>query len=237
VTDQALDDYFREAASWDADRTLQAIRRARVACTVASAGWLCAVMAVITLLLLMPLKTVEPYVIRVDNSTGIVDVVPMYEGHAEMGETVARYLLTHYITICEGFNYSTAERDYEECGAYHSAKRNQEWYALWTQGNPNSPLNRYKDGTTVRAQITAVVFFKRANGLSEIAQVRYIKGTRPPGSAEKITHWIATIEYAYVTPSRDPKARQWNPLGFRVTDFQAEAESVADTSVLSAPTS
>ena len=60
------------------------------------------------LALMMPLKTVEPYVIRVDNSTGIVDIVPMYAGHAEMGEAVARFLLTHYITVCEGFSYATA---------------------------------------------------------------------------------------------------------------------------------
>jgi type IV secretion system protein VirB8 len=62
-------------------------------------------------------------VIRVDNSTGIVDVVPMYAGHAEIGESVARYLLSHYVTTCEGFSYATAERDYEECGAYHTARQ------------------------------------------------------------------------------------------------------------------
>jgi type IV secretion system protein VirB8 len=235
VSEGTLDGYFQEAASWDIDRMAHAIRRARVAWAVAAAGWVCAVVIAVALLLLMPLKRVEPYVIRVDNSTGIVDIVPMYAGHADMGETVARYLLTHYVTVCEGFNYATAERDYQECGAYHTAKRNQEWYALWTQGNPNSPLNRFKDGTTVRAQVTSVIFFKRANGLTELAQVRYLKGTRPPGSVEQLTHWIATIEYAYVAPSHDPKSRQWNPLGFRVTDFHAEAESMADTSVLAAP--
>jgi type IV secretion system protein VirB8 len=236
VSDETLEGYFREAASWDIDRTAQAIQRARIAWAVAAAGWVSTVVAAVALLFLMPLKTVEPYVIRVDNSTGIVDIVPMYAGHAEMGETVARYLLTHYITVCEGFSYPTAERDYEECGAFHTAKRNQEWYALWTQGNPQSPLNRFKDGTTVRAQVTSVIFFQRANGLTELAQVRYIKGTRPPGSTEQISHWIATIEYAYVAPSHDPKSRQWNPLGFRVTDFHTEAESIADTSTQPAPT-
>ena len=35
--------------------------------------------------------------------------VPLYAGHAEIGETVARYLLTHYVTVCEGFSYATAE--------------------------------------------------------------------------------------------------------------------------------
>ena len=44
---------------------------------------------------------------------------------------MTRYFLTHYVTVCERFNFSTAESDYEECGAFHSAQRNQAWYALW----------------------------------------------------------------------------------------------------------
>ena len=230
-----LQSYFREAMSWDIDRAAQGIGRTRIAWAVAGLGWLCAIAASAALALMMPLKTVEPYVIRVDNSTGIVDIVPMYVGHAEMGETVARYLLTHYVTVCEGFSYSTAERDYEECGAYHSAKRNTEWYNLWNQTNPASPLNLNKDGSVIRVQVTAVTFFRKANGTSELAQVRYIKGRSLLGAAEQLTHWIATIEYAWVTPSRDPKSRQWNPLGWRITDFHTEPETLADTSSVSAP--
>src|SRR5262249_30896212 len=160
--------------------------------------------ASVSLAFLAPLKTVEPYVIRVDNSTGIVDIVPMYAGHAEIGETVARYLLTHYITVCEGFSYATAERDYEECGAYHTAKRNQEWYAQWNPSNLQSPLNVYRDGTVVRTQVTAVTFFHKTDSRPasttgtppvELAQVRYLKSRRPPGGTEHLTHWIATLEY------------------------------------------
>jgi type IV secretion system protein VirB8 len=234
VSDE-LASYFKEAVSWDIDRTAQTIQRARIAWGVAGAGWLCALAASAALALMMPLKTVEPYVIRVDNTTGIVDIVPMYAGRAEIGETVARYLLTHYVTVCEGFSYATAERDYEECGAYHTARRNQEWYTLWNQANPASPLNLNKDGSVVRVQVTAVTLFRKSNGMSELAQVRYLKGRRPPGGTEQLTHWIATIEYAWVTPSRDPRARQWNPLGWRVTDFHIEPESLSETSSVSAP--
>ena len=91
------------------------------------------------LMLLMPLKHVEPFVVRVDNATGIVDVVPVYQGRHGMQEAVTRYLLTHYVTVCERFNYATAESDYEECGAFHTAQRNQAWYALWNPNNPHRP--------------------------------------------------------------------------------------------------
>ena len=117
--------YFREAAAWDTDRISAAHRSVRVAWRVAAGGWLCAVAGSIALIVVMPLKRVDPFVVRVDNATGIVDVVPVYGGTATLDQAVTRYFLTHYITICERFNFATAESDYEECGAFHAAQRNQ----------------------------------------------------------------------------------------------------------------
>ena len=147
---------------------------------VAAAGWLAPWRARWRSLLLMPLKRVDPFVVRVDNSTGIVDVVPVYAGRATPEEAVTRYFLTHYVTVCERFNFATAESDYEECGAFHSAQRNQAWYALWTATNPASPLNVHKDGSTVRVQVKSVSFFTRASGL-----VRSCPGALPEGSRAK----------------------------------------------------
>ena len=97
--DAALEAYFAEAASWDADRIAQTRRITRIAWWVAGAGWTCAIATSFALMLLMPLKRVDPFVIRVDNSTGLVDVVPVYVGQAEMPETVARYFLDHYVIL------------------------------------------------------------------------------------------------------------------------------------------
>jgi type IV secretion system protein VirB8 len=222
-----IGDYFREAQSWDADRNALLLRSMRIAWRVAAAGWLCAIAATVAISVMMPLKTVEPFVIRVDGSTGIVDVVPTYTGTASPDESVTRYFLTHYVSICERFNFSTAESDYEECGSFHSAQRNQAWYSAWAATNPASPLNVHKDGSSVRVQVQAVSFFTRASGIADLAQVRYVKAlSSGPGAEEKFTQWIATIQFAYAEPARDPKVRRWNPLGFKVIDFRSEPEVI-----------
>jgi type IV secretion system protein VirB8 len=227
-TATALEGYFQEAASWDADRLAQARRGTRSAWRVAAAGWVCAVASSVALLLMMPLKRVDPFVVRVDTSTGIVDVVPVYTGQAGVEQSVTRYFLTHYVTVCQRFNFATAESDYEECGAFHSAQRNQAWYALWNPSNPSSPLNLHKDGSTVRVQVESVSFFTRSSGVADLAQVRFLKAESPgDGAPERFTHWIATIQYAYTAPSKDPKVRRWNPLGFRVVELTAEPEIIA----------
>jgi type IV secretion system protein VirB8 len=234
--DLALRTYFDDSASWDLDRAAQAARSARVAWFVAAAGWLCAVAGALGITFLAPLKTVAPFVIRVDNTTGVVDVVPMYAGTSQMPETVTRFLLKHYIDVCERFNFATAERDYEECGAFHAARRNQEWSALWAVSNPRSPLNLYRDGTTVESRVTSITFFTRANGVADIAQVRYVKGKRSgDGGDEQLTHWVTTIQYAYVEPSKDPGARELNPLGFRIVDFKPEEEALPPVVQSTAP--
>ena len=226
----SLDEYFRQASSWDTDRVAEVRRSRAAAWRVAAGGWICALACAVALALLMPLKRVDPFVVRVDGSTGVVDVVPVYSGNATMDETVTRYFLTHYVMVCERFNFASAESDYEECGAFHTAKRNQTWYALWATSNPISPLNVHKDGSTLRVQVESVSFFQKASGVSDTAQVRYLKAERQSGGAqERFTHWIATVQYAYAEPAKDPMIRRWNPLGFKIVDFRAEPEVLSET--------
>lgn len=223
--DPELQAYFAEAASWDLDRDAMQRRSARIAWWVAGAGWVATLALVGGLVSLLPLKRVEPFVIRVDNASGMVDVVPVYVGQEAMPEAVSRYFLTHYVTVCERFNFPTAESDYEECGAFHTPQRNQVWYTAWAKTNPNSPLNLYRDGTTVEARVTSVSFFTRSDGVTDLAQVRYVKAKRQAGSSEEERrYFIASIRYSFASPPSEPGMRRWNPLGFKVIDFRPEPE-------------
>jgi type IV secretion system protein VirB8 len=221
----AVEAYLEEAMSWDLDRTRALRSQARRAWWVAGIACGTAVLAVGALWALTPLKQVVPFVVRVDNTTGVVDVVPALEGPAAMSETVTRYLLTHYVTVCERFNLATAESDYAECGAFHTPALNAAWAAKWARGNPQSPLNRYQDGTELSVSVRAVSFLERAHGRPDLAQVRYsILRSAGGGATAEVTQWIVTIPYAYVAPSSDPAVRRWNPLGLRLLAFHPERE-------------
>jgi type IV secretion system protein VirB8 len=226
-------EYLSESASWDADRRALECRSRRTAWIIASIAVFTTCMAIAALLLMVPLKRVEPYVIRVDNTTGVIDIVPPYVGNSTPADAVTRYLLTHYVSTCERFSIAIAEEDYTECGAFHSPQRNQQWAAQWATGNPESPLNRFKDGTTVRVNVQSVSFFERATGRTDLAQVRFVKATRAGGTGpDLLTHWIATIHYAYGKPPSDIRSRQWNPLGFRILDMQIEPELIESSAAI-----
>jgi len=62
--------------------------------------------------------------------------------------------------------------------------------------------------------------------VADLAQVRYLKAERQGTAAERITYWIATVQYAYGAPSKEVKTRRWNPLGFKIIEFKSEPEVV-----------
>ena len=227
--DPAVEAYLEEARTWDLDRREQAARSVRRAWAVTFVSLSVTVLAVGAVLGLTPLKRVDPFVIRVDNTTGVVDIVPTYRGDGPVSELVTRQLLTSYVTARERYALAVAEADYDTVAAFQTAPLNQAWVTQWDRANPDSPLNAYRDGTTARVQVQSITFLKRASGPDDLAQVRFVRAVRPGGNGqERLTHYIATIQYGYGAPSRNDQTRALNPLGFRVMEYRREAEVVTE---------
>jgi type IV secretion system protein VirB8 len=226
--DPALETYLSSARSWEVDRASRAESSARRAWVVAGVAAAVALLCAAAVAGLTPLKQPVPVIIRVDNTSGVVDLVPPHDGTTDVGQTVTRHLLTGHVTARERYFYGTAESDYELVAAQNAPALNQHWATLWDRANPQSPLNLYKDGTTVRVQIRSISFLKLDSGRENVAQVRFTKYARAGGTGdEQATHWLSTIEFAYAKPSADEKARSLNPLGFRIVEYRREPEVVA----------
>jgi len=227
--DDTLEAYLAAGQRWDADIIARAERSRDRAYWVAAGFGLLAALALVALAGLTPLKSVQPYVIRVDSSSGVVDVVPTYAGKSELPDLVTRHLLHSYVVARESYFYAMAERDYNVVGAYQSAPLNAKWLEVWDRNNPDSPLVKYKDGTTVRAQVNSISFLQRADGTRDLAQVRFYTATRIGGVGnEHLQHWISTLQYAFAEPSKDEQIRVLNPMGFRIVDYRREPEIVSE---------
>lgn len=68
-----LDKYFSDAKGWDFDRVSKANKQKRLAYIVGASGVVSG-LAVLVWHVAMPLRSVEPYVIRVDRQTGGINV-------------------------------------------------------------------------------------------------------------------------------------------------------------------
>ena len=60
----------------------------------------------------------------------------------------------------------------------------------------------------MRAQVTSVSFFKRANGVADLAQVRYVKAKRAAGGADEEVDALDRDDSVRLRrPSTDPEGR------------------------------
>ena len=146
--------------------------------------------------------------------------------------SVTRFLVTQYVTERERFIPALAETDYEQVGAYHTAAMNQGWATTWARSNPESPLNRFTDGTVVQAQVQAVSFLRHVRGEPDLIQVRFLSELqRGANASTERSHFVATLQVAFAAPSTDVRIRALNPLGFKVLEYRREPEVVEASAV------
>ena len=197
-----LKDYFDNARRWEQDLLLTAQRSKRLAWFVATGACVLATAAVGAVAALAPLKTVEPFVIRVDNATGIVETVAaLGTSPRSYDEAVTKYFLGRYVRSREGFSQAEAASNFQTVALLSS----------------QSEVLHGRFGV-------AEVRIKAISLLADnLASVRFLKESRK-GEEIKVTHWIATLTFAYVNAPVSSTDRLINPLGFLVSEYRADPE-------------
>jgi type IV secretion system protein VirB8 len=212
-------DYFKASKRFDEDMTATAERSVKVAYTVAASSVGVSVLLAGALIGLTPLKTVEPFVIRVDNSTGIVDVVTALTGPRTYDDAVTRYYAAKYVQGREGFVASEAEPTFKAVTLMSASAEQQRFVDGYGRSSGTSPHVVYKGGATSRVSVKSISMLAK-----NVAAVRYLR-TVTRGDEVKTTHWIATLTISFSGEAMSAGDRLINPLGFQVTDYRADAEA------------
>ncbi|SES42221.1 virB8 family protein [Rhizobium sp. NFR03] len=219
ITSDTLKSYFDKARRYDQDRLLRVERSARIAWCIATAASVVAALAVFSVAALTPLKTVEPFVIRVDNSTGIVDVVSALTSTAgSYDEAVTKYFAARYVRAREGYVQSEAEENFRTVSLLSSAAEQTRFANLYSGSNPDSPQNLYGRNATSEITVKSISLIS-----ADVVSVRYIR-TVARGEETTMTHWVATLTYAYTNAPMSSTDRLTNPLGFVVSEYRADPE-------------
>ena len=216
-----LKSYFDKARLFDQDRMIQVERSARIAWGVAIIASVLAGISIFAVAALTPLKTVEPFVVRVDNSTGIVDVVSALTTTAgSYDEAVTKYFAAKYVRAREGYVWSEAEENFRTIALLSTQPEQARFAALYRGGNPESPQNIYGRSASARINIASISLIN-----SKVVSVRY-KRTVTRGEEVRTTHWVATLTFSYVNAPMSSTDRLVNPLGFAVSEYRADPEGI-----------
>lgn len=218
--DEDLKSYFAEAQSWDRDRFVAAARSKRIAWIVASIAIALAIVAVLAITALTPLKTVVPYVVTVDRSTGATDVTQELRGDKSItyDEAIRKYFLADYVRAREGWIPQAREEFFRKVLALSAREEQARWTAFYKKDNPDSPQNQFTANDAVFVAIRSVAFIS-----PNVAQVRFVKRLERDQQAIE-TPAIATITFDVLSKPETESGRYANPLGFQVKSYRADAE-------------
>ena len=222
VASSDLKAYFAEARSWDQDRLQAAERSKRFAWAVAAAACAVAVVSVGAVAALSPLKSVQPFVVRVDRSSGAVDVINGLKGGDRLTyeEAVTKYWLGLYVRARESWLPGAAEADFRQVSIMSTTPEQNRWADFFRTTNPSSPQVVWGATAETQVEIRAVSFVSPS-----VADVRFHRVVRQSGQ-EVASDWISTIAFAYTKAPMGEADRLRNPLGFQVTSYRADPEVV-----------
>lgn len=231
---EELEGYYREAETWSADREAQRQRSQRVAWIIAGGASLIAVLEAFALIMLTPLKTVEPYTLMVDRQTGYVQALkPLDQDKLTADAALTRSFLVQYVIARESFDIDALGADYRKVALWSSGEARDGYVNAMQASNPVSPLNSLPRRTTIHTQVRSVSSLGSDSAMVRFATTR----TDPGGRAQPPQLWAAVIKYRFSEASMSAEDRFTNPLGFQVLRYRrdAEIEPAPVVPVLTAP--
>ncbi|PKO47053.1 MAG: virB8 family protein [Betaproteobacteria bacterium HGW-Betaproteobacteria-22] len=214
-----FESYLAEAKSWESDKVHALQKSARTAWIVTIFFGVLAVLSVVALAMLTPFKTAVPYVIRVDNATGSVDIVnALVDGKTTYDEVMNKYHIQWYVRWREGYSKPIVSDYYKNVGLTSVPAEQAKYVEIMRPSNPNSPLNVLGEKGVINIAIKSTSFIKQ-----NVALVRYTKEV-VNGSSRNLSHWAATIVFKYSGTPMAESDRAINPLGFQVLEYRNDPD-------------
>ncbi len=169
----------------------------------------------------LPLKTAVPYVIEVDNTTGITTVLKGGDTNAIRGQqAVTDYFLLKYLNSRMSYDWGLRQVNADIVRAMSTTQAYRIYANQIDVSNPQSPIKLYDNSKIMTVHVTS-----HTMPYSNIAEIHFYTELSDKIAIGNITpmkqYWVATIKFTYANNSLTSTDREnINPLGFFVTDFQ-----------------
>ena len=213
--------------SWETSVTDDLERSNRKAWLVAMIAGAIALLEAIALIILLPLKTVEPYTLLVDRQTGNVEKLdPLDAQTIAPDAALTRSFLVQYVIARESFDRDDLQSDYRKTALWSAGDARKRYVALMQASNPASPVSSLPTGTTIRTEVKSVSSLGENRSMVRFSTTRVARGSQP----QTAQHWVAIIDYTFSNAEMTEADRLLNPLGFQVTRYRRDAETLVDES-------
>lgn len=221
------------AKHWYQDKYQHVLVQRNVLAIVALVALLVALTSVFAVKRLSPLKSVEPYLLQIDDKTGIVQSVNPAERNVYMAnELVDRYFVSRYIYARESYNFTTLRYNYETVRVMTLPDLFFSFRNSVNPSNPESLAATFKTMGQRDVKFVSMSYITNPplpNGEVEVTpakimQVRILVRDKAPNTPDTETRYVVTITFEYANLDLNQEEMLVNPLGFRVVNYQIQKE-------------
>jgi type IV secretion system protein VirB8 len=223
--------YYAGGKTWE-ETIAQRNRRSRgLAWTVATVASVIALGSIGALVLALPLKSYEPYLVEVDRNTGFLEVKrALQPGQLSENEAVTMSNIVRYIRARETYDPRSLKDDFNLAQILSTGTASTDLVTLYAANNRDNPVSKYGTRGSVAVNIKAISFPNNRTALVRFATLEQTS-TRTTERA-----WQALVRFRYTSSPVSNELRFENPLGFQVTEYRRDQETVrATTNTVAAP--
>lgn len=213
---------YETALSWETARLQLVVASERKAWNLVKLLALAFILVCVALVCLMPLKTVVPYVIKVDQSTGMSEILSIANTREiPVSEMMNKFWVSQYVLSRETYDWRTLNQEFTKVREL-SLPGVFEPYASQFGTQKDSLEMRLKDDYRVLVKLNSIVI-----NSDSIATVRFSKvvHNNRTNQDESEQGWTATLGFEYFPTYEVPEERRIvNPFGFKVTSYRVDPE-------------
>lgn len=192
---------------------------------VAVVALVMAVVAMGTVVALLPLKEIKPFVVMVDRTTGAAEkVVQVRPASLGEQEAVRQAELVSYVTDRETYDIADNQERIPDVLTRSKDQARSSLVALWTKGSSNYPPDIYATRSRLLVKIISIALLNDTT-----AQVRFRKTLETEGERPVERDFVATVGFVFEPRVERNLEDVWkNPLGFVVTNYRVDAETLSN---------
>jgi len=209
-----------EQKNWYKDRYQYLLVQRRLLSFITLLSLVCTLVTVVVIARLAPLKSVDPFIIQVDQKSGITQTVdPLTVSELTANEAVNNFFLVQYIRSREGYSVTDLARNYNIVRVMSDPGKVYPEFV--GQADPNNPRS---NAARLGSSGVRTVRFKSISYINpQLVQARLLIEEKTDNSYLQY-HKIALIAFEYMKLSLTNEERYVNPLGFRVTDYRLDED-------------
>lgn len=221
--DTAFRTYFQEGEQWEHEIVRKARRSRALAWFVTTIFGGITLLSLAALVLLVPLKSFEPYIVEVDRNTGYIEVKTGLTRPANLTEqeAVTQANVVRFIRAREGYDPYAISDNFGIAALLSTGDAARELQELYSSTNSQNPAKLYGKLKKVLVDINSVTFPNTSTAIVRFA-------TTEKSDTDTIQrHYISVVRFRYTDTPATNAWRFENPLGFQVYDYRRDQETVS----------